>query len=100
LAELSYNVPISQIPNYISQKAEEKKGLEEQIRELETKKSKVNQDTISALEKYTITQEKLNWHSKIKDELEQKYGIPVDDISKLGVIVNNLANFFGHDAQK
>jgi DNA-binding transcriptional MerR regulator len=107
LAELSHTVPISQIPNYISQKVEEKKRIEEQIQELEckmkelqTKKSNLEQDTTSAVESHAITQEKLNWYSKIKEELEEKYGIPAHDISKLGVMVNNVGYLFGYDAQK
>lgn len=36
---------------------------------------------------------------KNKKELE-KYGIPVDDISRLGIIVNNVAKLFGYDSQK
>jgi hypothetical protein len=97
LAELSHTVPISQIPNYISQKVEEKKRIEEQIQELEgkmkelqTKKSELERLNTSALENNRITQE----------ELEKKYGIPVYDISKLGAIVNDVRNLFGYDVQK
>lgn len=65
MAELSDNVPISEITNYISQKVDEK----------------------------------LEWYSTIKEEFE-KYGIPVDDISKVVVIANNVAKLFGYDNQK
>jgi hypothetical protein len=107
LAEISHTVPISQIPNYISQKLEEKKRIEEQIQELEgkmkelqTKKSELERFNTSALENYRITQEKLRWYSDIKEELEKKYGIPVYDISKLGAIVNDVRNLFGYDVKK
>jgi hypothetical protein len=107
LAELSHTVPISQIPNYISQKVEEKKRIEEQIQEMEgkmkelqTKKSELERLNTSALENYRITQKKLRWYSDIKEELEKKYGIPAYDISKLGAIVNDVRNLFGYDVQK
>ena len=44
--------------------------------------------------------ENLKWYSDIKEELEKRYGIPVDDISKLGVIVNQVSQLFGYDASK
>ena len=106
LAELSDNVPISEITNYISQKVDEKKAmeqkikeLEDQIEELQTKKSELEGRTASAVQKHAITQEKLEWYSTIKEELE-KYGIPVDDISKVVVIANNVAKLFGYDNQR
>ena len=51
------------------------------------------------MQNYAITQEKLDWYSKIKQELG-KYGILVDDISKLGAMVNNVAKIFGYNATK
>ncbi|HET7284441.1 MAG TPA: hypothetical protein VFI70_07120 [Nitrososphaeraceae archaeon] len=36
----------------------------------------------------------------IKEELETRYGIPVDDISRLGAIVNQVSQLFGYDASK
>jgi chromosome segregation ATPase len=106
LAELSDNVPVSEITNYISQKVDEKKAmeqkikeLEDQIEELQTKKSELEGRTASAVQKHAITQEKLEWYSTIKEELE-KYGIPVHDISKVVVIANNVAKLFGYDNQK
>jgi hypothetical protein len=66
---------------------------------LKSRKSELERDTISTMQNYAITQEKLDWYSKIKQELE-KYGIPVDDISKLGAIVNNVAKLYGYNATK
>ena len=66
---------------------------------MKSRKSELERDTISTMQNYAITQEKLDWYSKIKQELE-KYGIPVDDISKLGAIVNNVAKLYGYNATK
>ena len=91
MAELSENMPVWEIQDYILHKVEEKKRIEQEIEELEvnivdlrTKKSELANYSTSALQSYTITQGKLNWYLKIKQELE-KYGIPVDDISRLGI---------------
>jgi chromosome segregation ATPase len=92
-------MPISEIPNYISQKVQEKKAIEQELEELRSRKSELERDTITAMQNYAITQEKLDWYSKIKQELE-KYGILVDDISKLGAMVNNVAKIFGYNATK
>ena len=96
LAELSYSMPISEIPNYIAQKVDEKKKIEQELEDLQTRKSKLERDTVAVMQNYAITQEKLNWYSKIKQELEN-YGIPVHDISKLGVIANNVSKLFGYN---
>ena len=106
LAELSDNVPISDIPNYISQRVDEKREIEQKIKELEgqieelqTRKSELENRTVCAVQNHAITEEKLDWYSRIKEQLE-KYGILVDDISKVVVIVNNVAKLFGYDNQK
>jgi hypothetical protein len=106
LAELSNSVPISQIPNYISQKTEEKKRLEGEIeelkdkmKELQTQTSELERQTISALAHHRITKENLNWYSDIKDELEKTYGIPVSDISKFAKAVHGISQK-GYDVAK
>jgi hypothetical protein len=71
------------------------------MKSLQEQRSELGRLTTSAIENYKITQEKLKWYSEIKEELEKKYDkIPVEDISKLGVIVNNVRNLFGYDVQK
>ena len=106
VAKLSDDMPISEIPNYILHKGDQKKRIEQEIKDLElkfadlrSKKSEIENSTTSALQNYEITQEKLNWYLKTKEELE-KYGITVDDISKLGIIADNVAKIFGYDSQK
>jgi two-component SAPR family response regulator len=87
LLEFSSTVPFSQIPNYIQQKIQEKEKVNQEIQKLEEKigllqkqKSESEHLCSSALEDNRITKEELKWYSDIKEELEKKYGIPVDDI--------------------
>jgi hypothetical protein len=107
LLEFSQTVPFSQIPEYIMQKRQEKEKLEQEIQILEEKVKKLQKEKSdserlcnSALEESRITKENLKWYSDIKKELETRYGIPVDDISKLGAIVNQVSQLFGYDASK
>jgi hypothetical protein len=107
LLEFSQTVPFSQIPGYMLQKRQEKEKLEQEIQILEEKVKKLRKEKSdserlcnSALEESRITKEDLKWYSDIKEELEKRYGIPVDDISKLGVIVNQVSQLFGYDASK
>jgi DNA repair exonuclease SbcCD ATPase subunit len=107
LLEFSQTVPLSQIPEYIQLKRQEKEKLEQEIQILEEKVKKLQKEKSdserlcnSALEESKITKESLKWYSDIKEELEKRYGIPVDDISKLGAIVNQVSQLFGYDASK
>src|SRR5205085_11096465 len=74
--------------------------LEEKIKKLQSQTSDSERLRNSALEACKITKENLKWYSEIKQELEKRYGIPVDDISKLAAIVNQLSLRFGYDASK
>ena len=97
LVELSTtNMPFSQIPNYVKQKADEKEILEKEIKKLKAQKEILNlQKSYSesvrdqALQAQRMTAAELKWHSDIKAEL-RKYGIPVDDIPKFAKAVNGL----------
>ena len=107
LLEFSQTVPFSQIPEYIQQKRQEKEKLEQEIQILEEKVKKLQKEKTdserlcnSALEESRITKENLKWYSDIKKELETRYGIPVDDISKLGAIVDQVSHLFDYDASK
>jgi hypothetical protein len=107
LLEFSQTVPLPQIPEYIQQKRQEKEKLEQEIQIMEEKVKKLQKEKSdserlcnSALEESRITKENLKWYSDIKEELEKRYGIPVDDISKLASIVNQVSQLFGYDASK
>jgi hypothetical protein len=45
-------------------------------------------------------EEKESEQQRTRQELEKKYGIPVDDISKLAAIVKGVRHLFGYDVQK
>src|SRR5215467_2771459 len=94
LLEFSKTVPFSKIPHYIKEKNDEKIKLEEEIGKLKAQIETLQQqkgaaellrDTI--LQDGRITSSRLKWYSDINEELG-KYGIPVDDISKLAKLVN------------
>ena len=74
--------------------------LEEKVKKLQKEKSDSERLCNSALEESRITKENLKWYSDIKEELETRYGIPVDDISKLGAIVDQVSQLFDYDASK
>ena len=102
LLEFSKTIPFSQIPEYITKKADEKKKLEEQleklrneIKTLDEEKSGIEFFRNKALQDKEITDSELKWYSKLKEEL-RKYGIPVEDISKLSKIVNGVRQY-GYD---
>jgi hypothetical protein len=89
-------IPLSQIPNYINQKADEKTKLEKEIEELngqirlialEKSVSETRRDI--ELKNENMTVDELEWYSNVKAELG-KYGIPVDDISQFAKSVNGI----------
>ena len=101
LVELSTttNMPFSQIPNYVKQKADEKEKLEKEIKKLKAQIEILNlQKSYSesvrdqALQDERMTAAGLKWYSDIKAEL-RKYGIPVDDIPKFAKAVNGLRQY-------
>ena len=102
LLEFSKTIPFSQIPEYITKKADEKKKLEEQLEKLrneieilDEEKSDIEFFRDKALQDKEITDSKLKWYSDLKEEL-LKYGIPVEDISKFSKIVDGLRQY-GYD---
>jgi cell division protein FtsB len=104
LLEFSTTVLFSQIPDYIQQKTQEKKKLEEEIEklkeqkeDLERQKSIVQNLRDIALQNEKITTDKLKWYSDIKAELG-KYGIPVDDISRFARAIEGFRQY-GYDVQ-
>jgi hypothetical protein len=99
------NMPFSQIPNYVKQKADEKEKLEKEVKKLKAQKEILNlQKSYSesvrdqALHDERMTAADLKSFSDIKAEL-RKYGIPVDDITKFAKAVNGLRQY-GYDVGK
>ncbi len=105
LLEFSKAVPLSKIPNYIMQKADEKNKLEDEIEKLNVQKEtlwveKRNAESLrdTTLEQQQMTISQLKWYSQLKAEFE-RYSIPVEDISKFAKIVSNLKEY-GYDVGK
>src|SRR6188472_2954277 len=104
LIEFSKTVPFSQISEFIEQKAEEKKKLEEeiqnlkdQIKTLKEEKSSSEARCLSALSEENTTNVQLKSYSDMKKELSG-YGISIDaDIPKFAKLVYGISQK-GYDA--
>jgi hypothetical protein len=95
-------IPVSQIPNYLKQKADEKTNLEKEIEKLNGQKRLIAlEESVSetrrdiALKNERMTATELEWYSNLKAELG-KYGIPIDDISEFAKAINGIRQ---HDCQ-
>src|ERR1051326_1148103 len=98
-------VPLSQISEFIDQKVDEKKRLEEeiqtlkgQIKTLEAEKSSSEDRRASALHEENMTAAELKSYSDLKEELRQ-YGIPIGDVSKFAKVVHGISQK-GYDVGK
>jgi hypothetical protein len=98
-------VPLSQISEFIDQKVDEKKRLEEeiqtlkgQIKTLEAEKSSSEDRRASALHEENMTAAELKSYSDLKEELGQ-YGIPIGDVSKFAKVVLGISQK-GYDVGK
>ena len=105
LLEFSKTVPFSKIADYIQQKTDEKEKLEKEVENLkdmvavlqiEKRDHETSRD--NALEDMKLTKEELSTYSSLKAELG-KYGIVVDDVSKLAKIVNGIRHY-NYDVQQ
>jgi peptidoglycan hydrolase CwlO-like protein len=99
LLEFSKTVPLSKIPHYIKEKNDEKIKLEKEIEKLKAQIETLQQEKEAAellrntiVEDGRIASSRLKWYSDLKEELG-KYGIPVDDISKLAKLVNCIKQY-------
>jgi hypothetical protein len=107
LIEFSKTMPVSQIPDFIQQKADEKKKLEEQIQKLkeqvkmlQEEKSTSEARCLSALSKENVTTVELKSYSDLKKELAS-YGISINDdyIPKFAKVVYGISQK-GYDVSK
>jgi FtsZ-binding cell division protein ZapB len=105
LLEFSKTVPFSKIPHYIKEKNDGKIKLEGEIEKLKAQVETLQQEKQNAellrntiVEDGKITSSRLIWYSDLKAELG-KYGIPVEDISRLAKLVNNIREY-DYDAGK
>ena len=106
LIEFSKTVPFSQISEFIKQKVEEKKELEQEIERLNDQIKKLNEEKsisearrASALHEENVTTADLKSYSDLKKELG-RYGIDIDDdLLKFAKVVRGISQE-GFDAGK
>jgi cell division protein FtsB len=106
LIEFSKTVPFSQISEFIQQKVEEKKELEQEIETLNDQIKKLNEEKsisearrASALHEENVTIAELKSYSDLKKELGW-YGIDIDDdLLKFAKVVRGISQE-GYDAGK
>jgi hypothetical protein len=98
-------VPLSQISDFIQQKTDEKKKLEEKIQVLNSQinilieeKSNSEHRRESALREEHMTAADLKWHSDLKIELSQ-YRVPIYDIPKFAKLFHGISQM-GYDKDK
>ena len=106
LIEFSKTVPFSQISEFIQQKVEEKKELEQEIERLNDQIKRLNEEKSisearrsSALHEENMTTAELKSYSDLKKELG-RYGIHIDDdLLKFAKVVHGISQE-GYDAGK
>ena len=98
-------VPLSQISDFIQQKTNEKKKLEQEIQTLKDEIKTLNEEKLdsehrraSALQNENMTAVELKLYSDLKEELGQ-YGIPIHDVSKFAKAVLGISQK-GYDVGK
>ena len=105
LLKFSKDIPLSQIPDYIKQKTNEKSKLEKDIEELQEKIKQLEQEKLASeelnnasLENGSRTTSILAWYLKLKTELD-RYKIPLEDVSSFAKAVRGLGEY-GYDVDK
>jgi len=98
-------VPLSQISDFIQQKTNEKKKIEQEIQTLKDEIKTLNEEKLdsehrraSALYEENMTAGELKSYSDLKEELGQ-YGIPIHDVSKFAKAVLGISQK-GYDVGK
>ncbi len=105
LLYFSESMSLSQISEYIEQKASEKRRLEKdienmrtQIQTLEQEKSYSEELRDNAVKHEKMTTANLQWYSNLKTELN-KYRIPIEDLSLFAKAVHGIGQY-GYDVNK
>jgi hypothetical protein len=101
LLKLSKDIPLSQIPDYIKQKTNEKNKLEKDIEDLQEKIKELEQERLLAeelrnvsLENERMTASELKWYSDLKIELKKKYEIPIENVSLFAKAIHGLGQYY------
>lgn len=105
LLYFSESMSLSQIREYVEQKASEKRRLEKdienmrtQIQTLEQEKSYSEELRDNAVKHEKMTTANLQWYSNLKTELN-KYRIPIEDLSLFAKAVHGIGQY-GYDVNK
>jgi cell division protein FtsB len=106
LLTFSKDISLSQIPDYIKQKTNEKGKLEKDIEELQDRIEQLKEEKLVAeqlrnvsLEDQRMTESELKWYSDLKIELKSKYEIPIENVSLFAKAINGLGQY-GYDVDK
>jgi hypothetical protein len=106
LLTFSKDIPLSQIPDYIKQKTNDKSKLEKDIEELQDRIKQLEEERLAAeelrnvsLENEKMTASELKWYSDLKIELKSKYGTPIENVSLFAKAINGLGQY-GYDVDK
>lgn len=83
------SVPLLQISDYIKQKTDEKRKLEEEIEKLGLEKLDLEASREEALQQEKMTATELKWYLDLKNELKE-YEIPVEDVAEFAKVVNGI----------
>jgi phage shock protein A len=101
LAALDETIPVSQIPEYIHQKIEEKQHLEQEVKRLRETKESAQSECDEALNNSSTTINTLHEYTYLRDFLEES-GLSIDDdednLTKLINVIYNLKHS-GYDAK-
>jgi hypothetical protein len=102
LATLDETIPVSQIPEYMQQKIEEKQHLEQEVKTLKERKMSAQRECDEALRSGRITIDTLHEYAYLRDFLE-KSGLSIDhddedNLTKLTNVIYNLKHS-GYDAK-
>jgi hypothetical protein len=105
LLKFPKDIPLSQIPDYIKQKTNQKTKLEKDIEDLQEKIKQLKEERLAAEELYNASIENgsrttsiLAWYSDLKKELD-RYKIPLEDVLLFAKAVRGLGEY-GYDVDK
>jgi hypothetical protein len=105
LLKFSRDIPLSQIPDYIKQRTNEKNTLEKEMERLQEKIKQLEEERLVAeelretsLENERMTSSEIKWYSDLKTELK-KYRIPTEDLSLFAKAVHGITQY-GYDVNK
>ncbi|MDQ3903535.1 MAG: hypothetical protein M3247_07845 [Thermoproteota archaeon] len=99
-------LPLSKIGDYLNEKTQEKRKLEEEIQRLGIQATELKQEEKScealrdkALREKEMTINEIKWYYNFKEEL-RKFSIQVDDIPEFARLIHNIHQHSGYDVEK